>query len=238
MFEIRRSSERGHFNHGWLDTYHTFSFGEYYDPQQMRFRTLRVINEDRVQPGQGFATHGHRDMEIITYVLSGTLTHRDSLGHGGEIQAGELQHMTAGTGIMHSESNESAETPVHLYQIWIFPESRGLEPSYDQKSFPEAERPNQLRVVASPDGRNGSLTIRQNALLSLGSLSEGARVEIDLAPNRHGWLQVLRGQVQVQVQVHPDGHDLEAGDGAAISELPSLTVTAKTPSEILFFDLA
>ena len=176
MIRVRRASERGHFDHGWLDTYHTFSFSRYYDPRQMGFRSLRVINEDRVAPGRGFGTHPHEDMEIVTYVLDGALAHRDSLGTGSTIRPGELQRMTAGTGIMHSEFNPSETEPVHLYQIWLLPEREGLEPSYEQRAFPEEERHNRLRLVASPDGRDGSLTIRQDARLYLGSLDGGREV--------------------------------------------------------------
>src|SRR5437588_5913412 len=167
MIRIRKASERGHFDHGWLDTYHTFSFGDYYDPAHMGFRALRVINDDRVQPGQGFGMHGHRDMEIITYVLEGTLEHRDSLGNGEVLRPGELQHMTAGTGVRHSEFNPSETEAVHLYQIWLLPDRRSLPPGYEQTAFPAAERQGRLRVVASPDGRDGSLRIHQDATLSL-----------------------------------------------------------------------
>src|SRR5215212_4223284 len=197
MIRVRKASERGHFNHGWLDTYHTFSFGRYYDPRQMGFRALRVINEDRVRPGRGFGTHPHEDMEIVTYVLDGALAHRDSLGTGSTIRPGELQRMTAGTGITHSEFNPSATEPVHLYQIWLLPEREGLEPSYEQKAFPEAGRRNRLRLVASPDGAEGSLAIRQDARLYLATLDGGRWILHDLAPSRHAWLQVLRGGVDV-----------------------------------------
>src|SRR3954464_825966 len=162
MIRVRKAAERGHFDHGWLDTYHTFSFGRYYDPRQMSFRALRVINEDRVQPGRGFGTHPHEDMEIVTYVLEGGLAHRDSLGTGSVIRPGELQRMTAGTGITHSEYNASPAEPVHLYQIWLLPERNALEPGYEQKAFPPEDRRNALRLVASPDGRDGSLSIRQD----------------------------------------------------------------------------
>ena len=176
MIRVRKASERGHFDHGWLDTYHSFSFAGYYDPRHMGFRALRVINEDRVQPGRGFGTHGHEDMEIITYVLEGGLAHRDSLGTGSTIHPGELQRMTAGTGLSHSEYNPSATEPVHLYQIWLLPERKGLEPSYEQKFFPEDERRNRLRLVASPDGSDGALTIRQDARIFLATLEGGRSV--------------------------------------------------------------
>ncbi len=232
MIRVRRSGERGHFDHGWLDTFHTFSFGHYVDRAQMGFRALRVINEDRVAPGQGFGTHGHADMEIVTYVLSGALTHRDSLGSGAALRPGELQHMTAGTGITHSEFNDSPTEPVHLYQIWLRPERPGLEPSYDQRAFPEAERHNRLRPVATPDGRDGALRIRQDAALYLATLDPGCEVTHAPAPGRHAWLQVLRGAVSL------NGEPLMAGDGAAVSDESLLTIRADGPSEILLFDLA
>src|SRR3954469_3116803 len=195
MIRVRKASERGHFDHGWLDTYHTFSFSRYYDLRHMGYRALRVINEDRVAPGRGFGMHPHEDMEIVTYVLDGALSHRDSLGTGSTIRPGELQRMTAGTGITHSEYNPSDSEPVHLYQIWLLPEREGLEPSYEQRAFPEEERHNRLRLVASPGGEDGSLTIRQDARLLLGTLDEGREVSHGLTPGRHAWLQVLRGDV-------------------------------------------
>ena len=231
MIQIRKSSERGHFDHGWLDTYHTFSFAGYHDPRHVRFRSLRVMNEDRVAPGRGFGTHGHENMEIITYVLEGELAHRDSLGTGSTIRPGELQRMTAGTGIEHSEFNPSPDKPVHLYQVWLLPERKGLEPSYDQKAFPEEERRDRLRLVASPGGDEGSLAIRQDARIYLATLGEGHSVAHDLAPGRHAWLQVLRGRVDL------GGAGLEAGDGAAVSEETALAIRAEAPAEILLFDL-
>ncbi|MEW4570308.1 pirin family protein [Tautonia sp. JC769] len=232
MIRVRKSGERGHFDHGWLDTYHTFSFARYIDRRHMGFRALRVINEDRVAPGRGFGTHPHNDMEIVTYVLSGALEHRDSLGTGSVIRPGELQRMTAGTGITHSEFNPSDAEPVHLYQIWLLPEREGLEPSYEQRAFPEEERRNRLRLVASPDGGNGSLTIGQDARLYLATLDGGRVVSHELAPGRHAWLQVLRGGVDL------NGVGLEAGDGAAMGEEPGLAIRADGPSEVLLFDLA
>jgi redox-sensitive bicupin YhaK (pirin superfamily) len=232
MIRVRRASERGHFDHGWLDTRHTFSFARYYDTRHMGFRALRVINEDRVQPGRGFGMHGHEDMEIVTYVLSGALAHKDSLGTGSTIRPGELQRMTAGTGITHSEFNPSQTEPVHLYQIWLLPEREGLEPSYEQREFPETERRNQLRLVASPEGSEGSLTIRQNARLYLATLDDGHEVSHEVPPGRHAWLQVLRGGVKL------NGQDLSAGDGAAVSDEPGLAIRAEGPSEVLLFDLA
>lgn len=232
MIRIRRAADRGHFNHGWLDTYHTFSFGDYFDPEQMGFRALRVMNEDRVQPGQGFGMHGHRDMEIVTYVLSGALEHRDSLGNGSVLRPGELQRMTAGTGIRHSEFNPSAREEVHLYQIWLLPERKNLEPSYDQRPFAAAGRRGQWQLAASPDGRQGSLAIRQDAEIYLATLSAGDVLQFELSAGRHAWLQTLRGAVQL------GGHALNAGDGAAISEEPSLAVSADGDAEVMLFNLA
>jgi redox-sensitive bicupin YhaK (pirin superfamily) len=232
MITVRRSAERGHFDHGWLDTYHTFSFSRYYDPRHMGFRALRVINEDHIRPGRGFGTHPHEDMEIITYVLEGGLAHRDSLGTGSVIRPGELQRMTAGTGITHSEFNASETNPVHLYQIWILPEREGLEPSYEQRAFPRADRADRLQLVASPDGAEDSLIIRQDVRLYLASLGDGREVFHELAPRRHAWLQVLRGRVVL------DGSSLDAGDGAAISGEPSLAVRADGAAEVMLFDLS
>jgi redox-sensitive bicupin YhaK (pirin superfamily) len=231
MFKRRPASERGHGQHGWLDTRHTFSFNDYFDPEQMGFRVLRVINEDRVQPGQGFGMHGHRDMEIITYVLEGALAHRDSLGTGAVLRPGEFQRMTAGTGIRHSEFNPSATEPVHLYQIWITPAHPGVTPSYEQRAFPDAERRGRLRLVASPDGRDGSLTIQQDARVFLSSIEKDQQIAHPFEPGRHGWLQVLRGMVRV------DGLELAAGDGVAVSDEPSLTVHAAGAAEVMLFDL-
>ena len=232
MIRVRKAAERGHFDHGWLDTYHTFSFADYYDPAHMGFRSLRVINDDRVAPGQGFGMHGHRDMEIVTYVLDGALEHRDSMGNGAVLRPGELQHMTAGTGVRHSEFNPSDREAVHLYQIWLLPERRGLEPSYEQKAFPEEERRATLRLVASPTGEHGSLTIRQDARLYLATMDEGYEVSHDVRPGRHAWVQVLRGNVSL------NGQAISAGDGAAVSEASALAIRAESPSEVLLFDLA
>jgi redox-sensitive bicupin YhaK (pirin superfamily) len=232
MIQLRRTAERGHFNHGWLDTYHTFSFGDYYDPAHMGFRSLRVINDDRVQPGQGFGMHGHRDMEIVTYVLDGALAHRDSLGNGSVLRPGELQHMTAGTGVRHSEFNPSALEEVHLYQIWLLPERQGLQPSYEQKAFSEEERRGRLRLVASPTGEHGSLTIHQDARLYLSTLPAGETVAHALKPGRRAWLQVLRGQAVL------NGQPLSAGDGAAVSEEEKLEIRGQDDAEIMLFDLA
>jgi redox-sensitive bicupin YhaK (pirin superfamily) len=232
MIRVRKGEERGHFDHGWLDTYHSFSFSDYYDPEQMGFRSLRVINEDRVAAGRGFGMHPHRDMEIVTYVLSGSLTHRDSLGTGSVLRAGELQRMSAGTGLRHSEFNDSPTEPVHLYQIWLLPEHRGVTPSYEQRGFEASEDRGRFRVVASPDGRDGSLTIGQDAALYLAAFDEGGEAAHALRPGRHAWLQVLRGRVSL------NGEPLVAGDGAALGQEPGLSVTAEGPSEVLLFDLA
>src|SRR5579884_676422 len=232
MIRIRKAAERGHFDHGWLDTYHTFSFADYFAPTQLGFRSLRVINDDRVQPGQGFGMHGHRDMEIVTYVLEGALEHRDSLGNGSVLRPGELQHMTAGTGVRHSEFNPSDKEWVHLYQIWLLPDQKGLEPSYEQKAFPEKERQGKLRLVASPTGEQGSLTIHQDARLYLSILKAGESVAHTLTPGRHAWLQVLRGQAAL------NGHALSAGDGVAVSQEEQLEIRGQNDAEIMLFDLA
>jgi len=232
MITIRKSEERGHLNHGWLDTYHTFSFDQYYDPAHMHFRSLRVINEDRVAPGKGFPTHSHRDMEIITYILAGALEHRDSMGNGSVIRPGDVQRMSAGTGVAHSEFNPSDADPVHLLQIWIMPRTRNLPSSYEQKAFAEDERRNRLRLVASDDGRDGSVTIQQDAKLYAGVLDRDTKIEHTLTENRYAWLQVARGNVDV------NGHGLTQGDGAAISRERSLKILAADEAELLLFDLA
>jgi len=229
---VRRAVERGHAQYDWLDTWHTFSFNTYYDPAQMGFRALRVINEDWVQPGKGFGMHGHRDMEIITYVLEGAVEHRDSMGTGSVLHAGEFQHMTAGTGIRHSEFNPSSTEPLHLYQIWLLPGKHGLTPSYDQKTFPETEKQGLLRLVASPDAQDGSLLIRQDSRVYLSSLATGQEVKHALRPGRHAWLQVVRGTVDL------NGRTLAVSDGAAVSDETELTIRAKEPSELMLFDLA
>jgi redox-sensitive bicupin YhaK (pirin superfamily) len=231
MIKKRPASERGGGDHGWLDTRYTFSFNDYDDPHHSGFRVLRVINEDRVQPGQGFGMHGHRDMEIVTYVLEGQLEHKDSMGHGSVLRPGEFQRMTAGTGVRHSEFNSSETEIVHLYQIWLLPDKAGHHPSYEQKSFPESERQGNLRLVASPDGRDGSLTIHQDAQVFLSTLKTGERVSHSLRVGRHAWLQVLRGAVQV------NGTVLSVGDGAAVSEEAVLTVTGTEAAEVMLFDL-
>lgn len=231
MLTIRRAADRGHVDHGWLDTFHTFSFADYFDAKHHHFRDLRVINEDRVAPGQGFGMHGHRDMEIVTYVLEGALQHMDSLGNGSILRPGEFQRMSAGSGIRHSEFNPSETEPVHLYQIWLFPNEHGITPSYEQKAFAETERLGRLRLVASPDGADGSLTIQQDARIFLSSLSAGDSVTHELVPGRHAWLQVLRGKVSL------NGTPLDTSDGAAISDEQLLTLHADQPAEVMLFDL-
>ncbi len=232
MIRVRKSADRGHLNHGWLDTYHTFSFGDYYDPSQMGFRALRVINEDWVAPGRGFGTHGHADMEIVTYVLEGALSHKDSLGTGETLRPGEFQRMTAGTGITHSEFNPSATEPVHLYQIWLLPERKGLTPTYEQTAFPADGKHDRLRLVADPDATDGALAIRQDARIYLATLDPSGSVSHNLAPGRHAWLQVLRGSLTL------GEHSLAAGDAAALSDESALTIHANGPAEVMLFDLA
>ena len=232
MIQIRRAVHRGHANHGWLDTYHTFSFATYHDPEYKGFRSLRVMNEDFVEPGKGFGTHPHYDMEIVTYVLEGALEHKDSMGNGEVLRPGEFQRMSAGTGITHSEFNPSDTEPVHLYQIWLLPERKGIEPSYEQKRFPELERHNQLRLVASRNADDGSLLIHQDARIYLSSLDAGKVVVHDLGLGRRAWLQVLRGSVIL------DGHRLETSDGAAVGEQSSVKIKATDEAEIMLFDLA
>ena len=232
MITLRHGSDRGHANHGWLDSYHTFSFANYYDPNHMGFRALRVINEDWVQSGKGFGTHRHRDMEIITYVLDGVLEHKDSLGNGAVITPGEVQRMSAGTGIMHSEFNPSQTEPVHLLQIWILPDRQGLQPSYEQRAFGLEERQGKLRLIAARDGREGAVTIHQDVDLYSAVLQKGDRVSYQLQPNRYGWLQVAKGEVSL------NGNALKAGDGVALSEAESLKIGTNTGAEILLFDLA
>jgi redox-sensitive bicupin YhaK (pirin superfamily) len=232
MLVHRPAAARGRANHGWLESFHTFSFANYYDPQQMGFRALRVINEDFVNPGRGFGTHHHEDMEIITYVLEGELAHKDSLGNGASIRPGEVQRMSAGTGIDHSEFNHSKEDLVHLLQIWILPEQRGLTPSYEQKLFPFDAPGNGLLLVAARDARDGAVTVHQDVALYAGKLAAGAQIEHALAPGRHAWLQVARGAVDV------NGQKLRAGDGLAVSDESRLAISASEASELLLFDLA
>lgn len=232
MINIRKSYERGGGNYGWLDTKHTFSFDQYYDPRHMSFRSLRVINEDIVAPGEGFPMHPHRDMEIITYVLEGAIEHKDSLGTGSVILPGDGQRMSAGTGIRHSEFNHSQTDAVHLLQIWIMPDKQGHKPGYEQKSFPADEKQGKLRLVASPDGENGSVTIHQDAKLYVTLLNPEEEVTHDLAADRHAWLQVAKGKVEL------NGHKLDQGDGAAISNEDKLSIKGVENAEVLLFDLA
>jgi redox-sensitive bicupin YhaK (pirin superfamily) len=232
MIETRRSRERGHANHGWLDTHYSFSFADYYDPRFMGFRSLRVINDDRVAPGRGFPTHNHQDMEIVTYVLEGALQHRDSLGNGSVIRPGDVQRMSAGAGVSHSEFNPSRGEALHLLQIWILPERNGLTPGYEQKTFTDAQKRGTLRLVASPDGRDGSVTIHQDAEIYASVLGAGDRVKHELRPGRHAWVQVATGKIQL------NGAALEEGDGAAISSESLLELAGTDESEVLLFDLA
>ena len=232
MIRLRRAGERGHFDHGWLDTYHTFSFANYYDPAQMGFRALRVINQDRVQPKAGFPTHPHREMEIVTYVLEGALEHKDSTGNGGVIRPGEVQRMSAGTGLTHSEYNHSGSEPVHFLQIWIQPDESGFAPSYEQKTFTADERRGRFCLVASRAGREGSVSYHTDTDLYATLLAPGQTVTHPLRPGRHAWLHVARGAVQM------NGLELAAGDGAAVSGEPVLTLAATDHAELLLFDLA
>jgi redox-sensitive bicupin YhaK (pirin superfamily) len=232
MITIRKSEDRGHFDLGWLDTFHTFSFDQYYDPAHMHFRSLRVINEDRVRPARGFPTHSHRDMEIITYILAGALEHRDSMGNGSVIRPGDVQRMSAGTGVSHSEVNASQTEPVHLLQIWILPQSQGLPPSYEEKHFSEEERRGRLRLIASHDGREGSVTIHQDAQLFAAVLDAGQTVVHALDEKRSAWLQVARGTIRLNEV------ELKQGDGAAVRNESELKVVAHDQAEVLLFDLA
>lgn len=233
MITIRPANERGAANFGWLDSHHSFSFGNYYDPDHMGFGTLRVINEDKVSPAQGFSTHGHRDMEIISYVLEGALEHKDSIGNGSVIRPGDVQRMSAGSGILHSEYNSSKSDPVHFLQIWILPGQKGIEPSYEQTHFSEAEKQGTLRLVGSPDGREGSVTIHQDVDLYATSLKDGESVSHSLRQGRVAWVQVARGGIDL------NGHTLTAGDGAAVTDLEALTLSAVSENaEVLLFDMA
>ena len=237
MLTLRRAEDRGHFDHGWLNTYHTFSFADCRDPRHMGFRGLRVINEDRVQPGEGFGTHPHRDMEIVTYVLEGALEHRDSMGNGSVIKPGEVQRMSAGTGITHSEFNASKTELVHFLQIWFLPAERGIKPGYEQKAIDTIDtidakdQVGRVRLVASPDGRDGSVTIHADALLYAGRFDTGTAAQIPIAETRHAWVHVARGRARI------NGHDLATGDGAALSGEPVVRVEGLAASEVLVFDL-
>lgn len=232
MITTRKSADRGRTKIDWLDSRHTFSFGEYYDPEQTGFRTLRVINEDRVRAGAGFPTHGHRDMEIVTYVLEGALEHKDSLGNGSIIRPGEVQRMSAGAGITHSEFNHSPSEPVHFIQIWIVPSQRGIAPGYEQRTIEVARARGAFVPIATRDGRDQSVTIHQDAVLSITKLERGQSVDIDLKSGRHGWIQVARGGVAI------NAIPLAEGDGAALSDESKVGIVADSPAEVLFFDLA
>ena len=232
MITIRRASERGHFDHGWLNTYHTFSFDQYYDPRYMGFRTLRVINEDFVAGGRGFPKHGHRDMEIITYILEGALKHEDSMGNGSVIRPGDVQRMTAGTGVRHSEANASDSERVHLLQIWILPHTVGLEPGYEQKAFTEDERRGRLKLIASEDGSDGSVEVHQDVKLFASIIPAGEQVEHTMDQQRYAWIQVARGAVSF------NGEKVDQGDGAIAVGESNLQINAEENAEVLLFDLA
>ena len=232
MIRIRLAGDRGRYDHGWLDTRHSFSFADYVDPEAMGFRSLRVLNEDFIQPGQGFGTHPHRDMEIITYVLEGFLEHRDSMGNGSMIRVGEVQRMSAGTGITHSESNPSKTERVHLLQIWLLPERKGITPGYEQREYPDEEKRGRLRLVASPDGADGSVRIHQDARSFASILGPREGVAHPLQAGRHAWVQVARGSITVNHRL------LRQGDGAAVSEEPSVALSGVEAAETLLFDLA
>jgi redox-sensitive bicupin YhaK (pirin superfamily) len=231
MITIRKDEDRGHFDFGWLNTYHSFSFGDYYDPKHTHFRTLRVINEDFVQPGRGFPTHGHRDMEIVTYILQGALEHRDSMGTGSIIRRGDAQRMSAGTGVTHSEANPSPDEPVHLLQIWIFPSEQDMQPEYEEKKFSDEEKRNRLRLIVSPDGSEGSVKIHQDARIYASMLDDRQEVEHSLENGRSAWLQVAAGSVSL------NGVHLKQGDGAGVSQESNLRIAALGSAEVLLFDL-
>ena len=231
MITIRKANDRGHANHGWLDSYHTFSFADYYDPKFMGFRSLRVINEDQIAAKRGFGTHSHRDMEIITYVLEGALEHQDSLGNRSVMRPGDVQRMTAGTGVSHSEYNHCDREATHLLQIWILPETQGLEPGYEQKAYSDAEKRAKLCLIASQDGRDGSVKVRQDLNLYATVLGEGEQVNLSVEDDRSVWVQVVRGSVML------NGQPLAQGDAAAVSQETLLNLTGKEPAEVLVFDL-
>ncbi|RLA31797.1 MAG: hypothetical protein DRR11_09930 [Gammaproteobacteria bacterium] len=231
MIALRPAAERGAVNLGWLDSKHTFSFGEYHDPAHMGFSNLRVINEDWIEPGQGFGTHPHRDMEIITYIIKGALEHKDSMGNGAVMRRGDVQHMTAGTGVMHSEFNHSSDELVHLLQIWILPGERGLTPGYEEKTFADAAKKNQLKLIVSPDGSDNSLVVNQDLHLYASILEQDAELQHSFAEGHSGWIQAVEGEVEV------NGEKLNAGDGAAIEQVETLGIKATTDAEFLLFDM-
>lgn len=233
MLKIRRSEDRGHFNHGWLDTYHTFSFSEYYDPENMNFRDLRVINQDWIDKGVGFGTHPHNNMEIITYVLEGELSHKDSMGNGSTIYPNDIQYMSAGTGVTHSEFNNSKTKDVRLYQIWILPDKRNVTPKYDQKNFPKEAKLNQLKLIVSNDGKNDSIAINQDTNLYASVLEQDKEINFKIPENRHIWIQVAKGNLLLNGE-----HKINSGDGVAISDLNELNLKSESiESEFLLFDL-
>ena len=232
MIRLRPANERGHSNLGWLDSRHSFSFGDYHDPAHVGFRTLRVINDDRIAPGMGFGTHPHHDMEILTWVVEGAIEHRDSMGNGSILKPGEMQRMTAGTGVTHSEFNPSQTEPLRLIQIWIRPETRGLTPSYEERSFPVDERRGELVLLAARDARDGALTIHQDVVLYVARLDADDEVSHALRADRHAWVQVVKGELELGEKT------LKEGDGAAISNEAEVGLRARTPSEVLVFDLA
>ncbi|MEO8905880.1 MAG: pirin family protein [Polyangiaceae bacterium] len=232
MITLRRAPERGHAQHGWLDSWHTFSFGDYYDAKHMGFRSLRVINDDSVAPGKGFPTHSHRDMEIMTYVLDGALEHRDSMGNGSVMKPGDVQRMTAGTGVGHSEFNASPTEPVHFLQIWVLPEARNISPGYEQKYFSTADRQGKLRLVASRDGADGAVVVHQDLKLFAGLFAEGESASYPLAAGRHAWLHVARGKLRV------NGQELATGDAVQVSDEAALELSGVQDAEVLLFDLA
>ena len=231
MIKIRKSEERGHADHGWLKAYHSFSFADYYDPEHMGFRTLRVINEDRVAPSQGFGTHPHRDMEIVTYMLGGELEHKDSMGNGSIIKAGEVQYMSAGTGVLHSEFNPSNKQTGHLLQIWILPNQKGLPPLYDQKHYNREQKINQLKLIVSPTGEDDSIKIRQDAKIYASVLEKGKTLKYSLSKNRFAWIQIAKGSIDL------NGNKLSAGDAANLSGEAQLTFNSIEEVEFLLFDL-
>jgi len=232
MMTIRKAADRGHANHGWLDSHHTFSFANYYDPKHMGFRALRVINDDRVDGGEGFGSHPHRDMEILSYVLEGALAHKDSTGTDGVIRPGDVQRMSAGSGVTHSEFNASKADTVHFLQIWLLPDKQGIKPSYEQKEFSDEEKRGKLRLVASPDARDGSLTIHTDARVYAGLFDRGETATLELAPKRHAWVHVARGSVKI------NGQPLSEGDGMAISDERAVAVEGVADAEVIAFDLA
>ncbi len=231
MLTVRKAEDRGHANHGWLDSYHTFSFADYHDPEHMGYGPLRVINEDRVQAGSGFGTHGHRDMEIISYVLEGALGHKDSMGNGSSIVPGDVQRMSAGTGVQHSEYNHSKDGVTHFLQIWIQPKITGIQPSYEQKHFPAAEKRGRLRLIASPDGRDGSVSMNQDAFLHAGLFDGTERAELSLAAGRKGYVHVARGSIEVNSQ------RLDAGDAVKLEGVKAIELKNGRDAEVLVFDL-